>query len=97
MDFKVRNIQNNKNNLAFQGLKGEINAKNEKTFKFYAPPHKSSEDVYLEFAPLALDKDLDEYVWPKESLLSRKGYKFDPISGVFEVKQDKISLNGYTP
>ena len=85
MDFKVRNIQNNKNNLTFQGLKGEINAKNEKTFKFYAPPHKSSEDVYLEFAPLALDQDLDEYVWPKESLLSRKGYKFDPISGVFEV------------
>ena len=95
MDFKVRNIQNNKNNLTFQGLKGEINAKNEKTFKFYAPPHKSSEDVYLEFAPLALDQDLDEYVWPKESLLSRKGYKFDPISGVFEVKQDKISSGAF--
>ena len=47
MDFKVRNIQNNKNNLTFQGLKGEINAKNEKTFKFYAPPHKSSEDEII--------------------------------------------------
>ena len=48
-------------NKGLDKLNNDINAKNEKTFKFYAPPHKSSEDVYLEFAPLALDKDLDEY------------------------------------
>ena len=95
MEFiKVSHIQNN-NNLTFQGMKGEINAKNEKTYRFYAPPHKLDEDVYLEFAPLKHNQELDEYDWPSESSLARKGYKFDPISGIFEVKQENLTSGAF--